>query len=164
MAERIGYIYRNPDASHGELRDLLGSDSTGWSWTPAYMYTRGAQRNDHLLRDEREYEEGQALRQGIEIRWRAIRPGQQSAGAGGKRYDVLLLSTQAQSLPGFVPILPDGTPWRITTTRMRLQHPLGAATEQDQDETRAATCFTAPDGSIQFVALLEPGSAQGDTQ
>lgn len=164
MAERTGYIYRNMNASRDELRDLLAGDSTGWSWTPAYLYTRGAQRNDHLLRGEQEHEQGHALRQGIEIRWKAIQPDPQSAEAGGKRYDVLLLSTRMQSLPGFVPIPPDGAPWRITAATMHLQHPLGVAATQDQDEPRAATCFIAPDGSVQFVALLEQSDAQGGTE
>lgn len=164
MAERKGYIYRNMNASRDELRNLLANDSTGWSWTPAYLYTCGEQRKDHLLRGEQEYEEGHALRQGIEIRWKAIQPERRSTGIGAKRYDVLLLSTSAQSLPGFVPIPPDGAPWRITDTTLRLQHPLGAAAEQDRDEMRAATCFVAPDGSVQFVALLGPSNAQGGTE
>jgi hypothetical protein len=164
MAERNGYIYRNMNASPDELRNLLASDSTGWSWTPAYLYTRGAQRNDHLLRGEQEYEEGHALRQDMEIRWKAPPAERQSAEAGSKRYDVLLLSTSPQSRPGFVPIPPDGAPWRTTHSRMHLQHPLGAAANPPQDETRTATCFIAPDGSVQFVALLEPSIAQGGTE
>ncbi len=163
MAEAKGYICRNMNASIDELRILLG-DSSGWSWTPAYLYTHGAQRNDHLLRGEHEYEEGHALRAGVEIRWKAIGPREQETASSAKRYDVLLLSTSAQSLPGFVPVPSDGTPWRIAKTSMHLQHPLGKPAGIGQDETRAATCFIAPDGSVQFVALLEPNIAQGGTQ
>jgi hypothetical protein len=124
------------------------------------MYTCGAQRSDHLLRGEHEYEEGRALRQGIEIRWKAIAPREQETASSAKRYDVLLLSTRAQSLPGFIPIPPDGAPWHIETTSIHLQHPLGEPAGPDQDELRAAASFIAPDGSIQFVALIGAQGAQ----
>lgn len=164
MSEREGYIYRNLNASQDQLRDLLANDSTGWSWTPAYLYTCGAQRNDHLLRGEREYEEGRALRPGIEIRWRAIAAHSPQTASSAKRYDVLVFSAQEQSLPGFLPVPPDGAPWRIATTAIYLQHPLGTAAESGHDESCAATYFFAPDGSVQFVALLGPNSAQRGTE
>jgi hypothetical protein len=92
--------------------------------------------------------EGRACRDGLEIRWRQAPPG-----AEERRYDLLVLALERQELPGFAPLPADGTPWRTETTTIRLQHP--AATAGVQDEPLAATAFIAPDGSVQFVALIE---------
>jgi hypothetical protein len=164
MAESFGYVYRRSDASRDDLRDLLTDDSAGWAWTPAFMYTHGARRADNLLRGEREQEEGCASRQGIEVRWRAARTAEPAKAASDKRYDVLVLALaqqSPQSLPGFTPLPPDGAPWRIEQTTIRLQHPLGTPAEPDGDEQRTATCFLSPDGSIQFVALIGASAAPG---
>src|SRR5579859_4092006 len=48
MAKREGYIYRRTGVTRAELHVLLGPDATGWAWTPAFMYTRGANRDDDL--------------------------------------------------------------------------------------------------------------------
>ena len=145
MAERIGYIYRRADVGHDDLRSMVGADSTGWSWTPAFMYTRGARRDDDLLRGD----EGCARRGDSEIRWRRI--SERDAAA---RYEVLVLALAEQALDGFAPLLAGDAPWRVAPTSVRLQHPLGDQTDATGDEPHAATCFLAPDGSVQFVALI----------
>jgi hypothetical protein len=149
MAERSGYIYRRAGVGRDELRALLGGDSRGWAWTPAFMYTRGARRDDDLLRGA----EGCAHREGVEIRWRpAAQPPER---ADDQRYDVLLLALAPLELAGFTPVPPDGTPWHVLPMSVRLQHPLGDTPGNNADEPCAATCFVAPDGAIQFVALIE---------
>jgi hypothetical protein len=149
VADRAGYIYRRAGVSADELRDLLGPESVGWAWTPAFMYTRGAHRDDDLLRGA----EGCAHHAGIELRWRRT-----NALPKPPMYDVLALALtelSEETLPGFAPLPPDGTPWQTEPTRMRLQHPLGDPPKEGDDEPRAATNFLAPDGSVQFVALIE---------
>lgn len=151
MRERQGYIYRRADATESELRDLLGAEAAGWAWTPAHMYTRSAQRDDDLLRGE----QGCALCAGREIRWRRT-----GGPPDAPVYDVLVLALAAQppeALPGFTPLPPDGAPWQIADTQVYLQHPLDKPKE-DHDELRSAIRFVAPDGSTQFVALIDATS------
>jgi hypothetical protein len=149
MPERSGYIYRGADVSRDELRALLGADSRGWAWTPAFMYTHGARRADELLRGA----DGCAHRDGIEIRWRPA--AQPAVRAGEQRYDVLVLALAPLDLAGFTPVPPDGAAWQVQPMNLRLQHPLGDSPATSADEPRAATGFVAPGGAIQFVALIE---------
>lgn len=139
MVERGGYIYRRPGATATELRELLGAARRGWGWTPADMYD--AARGDDLARGD----DGRACRDNLEIRWRR-------AGRQVDRYDLLVLALAEQELPGFAPLPTGGAPWRTMPTTIRLRRP--AATAGEEDEELAATEFIAPDGSVQFVALI----------
>ena len=158
MPDRPGFIYRRAGVSSAELRALLGADSRGWSWTPAFMYTRGARRDDDLLRGA----EGCAYRPGVEIRWRpAARAATDASDSApdDAGYDVLVLMLVDQPPDGFQPLLANGAAWRVEPTVVHVQHALGGAPGSDADEPRAATSFIAPDGAIQFVALIDSAYA-----
>jgi len=65
------------------------------------------------------------------------------------------LALAEQPLDGFEPLLAGDALWQIEQTTIRLQHPLGQPAGPGEDEPRAATRFLAPDGSVQFVALID---------
>ena len=137
MAERRGYIFRRSGATAEELRALLGAVEWGWAWTPADMYDAG--RKDDLLRGN----EGRACRDKLEVRWRR----------GDKGYDLLVLALEELAPEGFAPLLAGGYAWRTAETTLRLQRP--AAVAGEADEELPATSFIAPDGAVQFVALID---------
>jgi hypothetical protein len=137
VAERTGYVFRRSGVTAEELRALLGAVERGWAWTPADMYDAG--RQDDLLRGN----EGRACRDNLEVRWHC----------GDSGYDLLVLALEELALAGFAPLLADGYAWRTAQTTLRLQRP--AAVAGESDEELPATSFIAPDGAVQFVALID---------
>ena len=134
MTEReVGYIYRRANTSGDALRALLAGAKRGWTWTPATMQTL-AESGSPLSNDE-----GRAFNQDMEVRWTRR----------GGAYDVLVLALREQDLQDFTRLRPSIGDWVVHPTTYRLQRP--AATD---DETVDATAFLAPDGAMQFVALI----------
>ena len=149
MTERTGYIYRRANAPLEVLRELLASARHGWSWTSADLFD--ASRGDNLLLGA----EGRAGDGAREIRWRRnpdAGPEEQRKGDGGEGYDLLVLALVEQDLVGFTLLLAGDAPWRTRPIAYRLYR-MPTASDQP-DNTPAATAFVAPDGSIQFVALI----------
>jgi hypothetical protein len=90
------------------------------------------------------YTDGRAFGPTGEVRWRCT---------ADDTFDMLLLTLDATPPAGFVPLLPaPGVPWRIMPTCVRWQVLSLPGATDDQDTP--ATAFLAPDGSIQFVALI----------
>lgn len=135
MAEQLGYVYRAAGVSAERLRALIGTPRLGWGWTPGDMYD--ISRGHDLLRGD----EGRAAADAMEIRWRRR----------GATYDVLVLALAPQDLAGFAPV-GDAHGWAVRPTRW-----LRSSLSEEGD---AATSFHAPDGSVQFVALIGAGGTR----
>ncbi|GIV96497.1 MAG: hypothetical protein KatS3mg057_1154 [Herpetosiphonaceae bacterium] len=129
-----GYVYQGQDLRPEALRALLKTPRRGWAWTPARL---SSLKQDHepALEDE-----GRAALDDMEIRWRRT----------GASYDVLVLALSEQQLEGFQPLTPAGGAWRVRPASYGLQGSGPRSVERVE-----ATCFLAPNGAIQFVALID---------
>jgi hypothetical protein len=134
-------IARQAAADAATLRSLLDACTEGWAWDARTLVRGLAQVQASLPWCT----EGRAFSQTRDIRWQRR----------SERFDVLLL-TLTEPLPaGFVPLLPaPDQVWQTQPTALCWQVapvPMPGV----PDATYPATAFLAPDGSIQFVALID---------
>lgn len=142
MADAQGYIYRRQHLSAAELHDLIGGAIQGWAAEPTQLWQISASTALSELGDE-----GRATVGLQEFRWRRT----------DTTYDVLCLSLLAEAPAGFAP-LSDRNQWSVRSTACRKPRDERTSTT---DEDLPAIAFLAPNGVVQFVALIDRKNSQG---
>lgn len=143
MADGQGYIFHRQHLSAGELNDLVTSATQGWAAEPTHLRQVSKGKALSELGDE-----GRATVGLQEFRWRRT---------AATTYDVLCLSLSAEAPAGFAP-LSGQKQWDIRSTTCRKP---GDGRTPATDEDLPAIAFLAPNGAVQFVALIDGKSREG---
>jgi hypothetical protein len=137
VADEQGYIYQRQQLSAAELHDLVSSATQGWASDPTDLWQISAGKKLEQLGDE-----GRATVGVQEFRWRRT---------DETTYDALCLSLLVEAPAGFV-LLSDRKQWRVRPTTCRQP---GARLPPSADTDLPAVAFLAPNGAVQFVALID---------